>query len=275
MANHVKPTKEQLKQEMNKSLETLDTLPKDGEPNTPPVQPSTPPVVPNTPPTPPVADDPNKPKDPPQDDPNKPKDPPPVDYRAKFVASSNEAQIMSFKNKEVDKAYQESESLPIPTDDEMRAITPNWDDMDDEQRKTAKELIHSKKKLEVLNKVKLKFAEFDKWTETINTFLDNPATFVDHPELEGKKEEFKHFANKPERRTMAMDDIILAFVGEQSKTVPVKVTKPMFEPGSGGPPTPPKPADNRITLAQAEIIKKDNYREYLRLAKAGLIKDDE
>lgn len=276
MVKHVKPTKQELKEQMTQELAAFEATPAD--PVDPPVV--TPPVV--TPPvvvpevapvvvppiidpavvTPPVVTPPVEPVV------------PEVDYRAKFTASSNEAQILSFKTKEIDKAFQESETLPVPGDDEVKAATPGWDDLDDAQRNIARQLLHNQKKLTIINTAREKFSAVDKWMAEVDTFITNPETLVDHPELEGKKEEFKHFANKPERRTMAMEDIILAFVGEQSKAKPVVKKQAMFEQGSGGPAAPIKPVDNRMSLADAEILKRDNYKGYVAALKAGKIKDE-
>src|SRR3989304_1518388 len=133
MANHQKPTKEQLKQGMKASLDKLDTLP--------PEDPQDPPADPPTPPADPPQDPPTPPQDPPADPPVTPPDSETPEQKIvrlekekedakkeadeakkKFSNSSREAQVLGFKEKELAKAQEEADALPDPTDEEMKAL---------------------------------------------------------------------------------------------------------------------------------------------------------
>lgn len=254
MANHHKPTKEEMKREMDKSLADLDKLPPEGD--TPPADP------PQDPPTPPAGDPPTPPAK------------PPIDYKAKFEASSREAQVIGFKNKEVNKAIEEAGALPEPTEDEMKALHGNWDELDSTMKGLLKDNLLSKRKFELIHTATSKFKEVDQWNEKVDTYVQDPATLANHPELEGKQEEFKAFASKPTRRGVDFDDLVLAFQGEQAKTKLPPKKGQMFEQGSGGPATPPAPKDDKLSPAEGEALRKSDYKKFVQLLKAGKIRNE-
>lgn len=297
MANHHKPTKEELKRGMDASLEKLKNLPPE---ETPPVEdPPTPPAPP-TPPTPPAGDPPTPPAgDPPVPPPTPPTPPAPPtppenetpeqkiarlekekedakaeaeEAKKKFSNSSREAQVLGFKEKELAKAQEEADKLPEPTDEEMKALYPNWDEIDPLTRDLAKDRVLNKKKQEVITAAREKFKNVQEWTEKVESFVSDPAVLVAHPELEGKAEEFKAFASKPTRRGVDFEDLVLAFQGEQAKTKLPPKSGQMFEQGSGGPSTPPVVKDDKLSVAEGAALRKTDYKKYVELLKAGKIR---
>ena len=280
--SHHKPTKAELEAGMNKSLDDLAKLPKDGEPPTPPApEPPAPPAPPTPePPTPPTPEPPTPPApEPPAPpaDPNAPPAPPAppspdIDYEKKFKESSKEAQKLMTANREINGAYEKAASLPEPTDEEMEAMYPEeWKDMGKAQKQIAKDALLNKRKFEVIESATSKFKVIQEWDSKVETFVTDPKVLVDHPELEGKADEFKAFAADEKRRNLDFDTLVLAFNGEMAAHPPAPKNGQMFETGGNRAPEPPKPKDDKLTLAQAAVIQKTDYKEYKRLLIAGKI----
>lgn len=312
MANHKKPSREELKAGMDASLKKLETLPPvdppaPQDPPNPPQDPPNPPAPP-TPPNPPAPPNPPNPPIPPALDLSKvrtkkleeltpeektfvkehaadltdeersafavtvPPPKPPIDYEKKFKESSREVQIIQIKEKEMAKAQEEADKLPEPTDDEMKVIYPNWDQIDQLTKDLAKDRILNKKKNDILNAARSKYKNVLDWGEKVDKFVGDPAVLAAHPELEGKTDEFRTFANKATRHGVDFEDLLLAFAGEQAKTVkPNHSGQQMFETGAHRAPAPPAPKDDKITLAQGEQLRKTDYKKFLQLLKAGKI----
>lgn len=288
MANHHKPSKEELKANMNASLDKLKTIPPETPPaGDPPQDPPTPPTPPQDPPTPPVGDPPTPPTPPTPPENETPEEKiarlekekedakkEAEDAKKKFSNSSREAQVLGFKEKELAKAQEEADALPEPTDDEMKKLYPNWDEIDQLTKDLAKDRVLNRKKNEVIAQAREKFKNVQDWNEKVETFVADPAVLANHPELEGKQEEFKAFASKPTRRGVDFDDLILAFQGEQAKTKPAPKKGQMFEQGSGGPALPPKPKDDTLSPAEGEALRKTDYKKFVQLLKAGKIRNE-
>ena len=276
MANHHKPTKEELKANMDKSLEQLENLPDpapEAEPETPPATPPTPPeespvepenpeaepeTPPATPPTPPTEEEP-KPDD--------------IDWKKKYSASAREAQLQAYKNKEIAKAMADAAALAEPSEEDLKKEYSEWEDMTDTEKRLAKESVLNKRRFELINEATSKFSKVDDWNEKITTFITDPKVLIAHPELEGKEEEFKHFASIESRRGVDFETLVLAFSGETAKNAPPPKKGQMFEQGSGGP-TPPAPKDDRLSPAEGAALAKSNYKEFVKKLKAGKIRQE-
>ena len=320
MANHHKPTKEQLKAGMDKSLEDLKNLPPDdqnpGDGNQPPATPpgnnqppATPPdnnQPPATPPNPPELklDDvrAKKPEDlsdaektfiqqhsseltdeektafgvtttPPANN-QPPANQQQTDWEKKFRASSREAQLMGYKNKELNKAIEDAAALATPTDEEMKKVHAKWDELDDFQKSLARDNELNKRKFNLITNATAKFKQVDDWTNKVNDFVTNPQTLINHPLLEGKEDLFRDFASKESRRNLDFDDLVLAFRGEIAANPPANHQgQQMFETGGNRAPTPPQPKDDRLSPSEGEALRKTDYKKYVQLLKAGKIRN--
>lgn len=288
MTNHHQPTREELKANMNASLEKLKTLPPEGDPlkSDPPAGDPPAPTTP-TPPTPPSGDpltppagDPPAPPAPPSGDPPNPPTPPappagdpPINYEEKFKQSSREAQVMGFKNKEINEAIEKAGALPPPTDEEMKSLYPNWDEIDDVTKGLAKDNLLNKRKFELIQGATAKFKEVDAWNTKVDEFVKDPAVLVNHPELEGKTDAFKEFASKPSRRGVDLEDLILAFQGEKAKTQLPPKNGEMFPTGGSRSATPPVIKDDTLSPAEGAALMKTDYKKYVTLLKAGKIRN--
>ena len=195
------------------------------------------------------------------------------DYKAKFAASTREGQRLFKDNLEVGEAYKQAGEIKDATDDELQAEYPNFEDMSDTEKRLAKENLINKKKWTIVESAQAKVRDSGEWFKKIDDFTEDPRTLIDNPELEGKIEEFKAFAGNKDKVQPGTDLklTVNAFLHEQSKIVKPKNKGQMFETGNGGPGGREAKPDDKISLAQAEIIKQTNYREFVRLNNAGKI----
>ena len=201
--------------------------------------------------------------------------PPATDWEKKFKESSREAQVMGFKNKELNKAIEDAAALPAPTDEEMKGIYSKWDELDEFQKSIARDNELNKRKFNLITSATSKFKEVDAWNEKVDQFVGNPQTLIDHPELEGKEDEFKNFASKPSRRGLDMEDLLLAFRGDlAAHPKPTHQGQEMFPTGGSRAPTPTKPVDDRLSPAEGEALRKTDYKKYVQLLKAGKIRNE-
>src|SRR3990167_880715 len=250
---HVKPTKAELEEEIQKAQEALDA----------PSEPSEP--IPSEP----------APSVPSADEPVEPAPEPEVDYKKKFAESSREAQKIAAKNKVLNKAVEEAAELDEPTEEELQREFPDWELMDEGTRKMARMTLTSTKRFELVHKATEIGIKIEKWGESVDKFVEDPATLIDNPDLEGKQDEFRTFANYTGNHGTDLKTLVSAFLYEENKKVRPANKGAMFETGSGGPNDKPKPKSDKISMADAEVLRKTDYNKWREFLKAGKIDNSE
>lgn len=196
----------------------------------------------------------------------------PEEKDKKLRASTQEAQILYARNKQVQDAIENAAAIEAPTDDEMRKEFSDWDKMSDFEKKIARDSEHNKRKVESITNATTKFKELDKWQKEVDEFIDNPETVANEPRLDGKEDEFRVFATKPTRRGVAFDDLVKAFlfdVESERKSRPKKKGK-MFENGTGGRKRE-KAKKTKLSASEAGKLRKTDYKKYVSLLKSGKI----
>lgn len=293
--NHRKPTKEELAERAKKALEEASKLDPNEDPNnpTPPKKPSASPS-PSAPPPQSASASPS-PSQPPASSHSasaSPSQPPAASAspspsasdeddeltktKKKLSASSKEALILHSRTKKYDEAVEEAEKVEPPTDDEMKAKygEDEWEQMSAGQRLLAQESWVANKRFEIMSKVSKEGRIVEEWNNKVSEFLKDPKNLTKYPVLEGKQEEFAEFAAKPTRRGLDMEDLILAFTGDLANNPPKKHKGQMFEKGSPGIKDKPKPKDDKISAADAKILRETNYPKWKELLKAGKIRQE-
>lgn len=272
---HQKPTQEELDANIQKAQEALDKI--ETQPSTPPVdpQPSTP--VPSTPepskPAEPSTPDPSKPESS-KPEPSEPETPEPskpaVDYRQKYVDSTREAQRLYKNNIAVNKAIADAEELQPPTDEEMQALYPEWDTLDKVMQDMARDNLLNKKKFQLLSDASKVTKNMQEWNSKVDAYVNDPQTLIDHPELEGKQDDFKIYASGKEGIGTHFDVLMSAFLHDVLDKRP-KNKGTMLNRGSGGPNDPPKPKSNKISLEEARQYMKADYKKYKEMLQNDMI----
>jgi hypothetical protein len=267
MAKHVKPTQEELQdqvEKVTKEAEELVVNTTEEEPEAEEVA-SEPEVT---------EEEPAEAEQPAEELVEKQAEPSKEIYKRKFSASSRENQKIAAKNRVINQAIIEAEDIPEPTDEEMQSIYKNdWDVMSDIDRDLAKETIVSKKWRAKIKEASDQATKIEKWAESVETFTDDPNTLTNNPQLEGKIEEFKTFATEETNNSVPFKVLISAFLHENSTQKKTNSGR-MFERGSGGPNDKPEPKSDTITLEQARNLRETNYSKYKEYLISGKIKSD-
>jgi hypothetical protein len=253
-----KPTQEELEAKAQKAAEEAEALkPKPDEgPETPP------------------APEPTPPPSPPDEE---PETPPAPDYKKKSIEQARENIILNAKQEKSDKlnkAVDEAAQITEIPEEEIKKDYPEWDDMTETEKRLAKENYRNNKRFEVIHKAALEGKNIEEWNKKVETFITDPKTLADNPDLEGKQEEFKIFSGKPTRRGVDFETLVSAFLHDESKVVK-KNKGSMMEQGSGGPNDKAKPKSDKITLEQARHLRQTNYPKYTELLRAGKIESSD
>jgi len=192
-----------------------------------------------------------------------------IDYKKKFVASTREAQVLNAKDKKWNETIDKAAKLPEPTDEELQQEYPEWAEMSATERKLAKDNLINKKRFAMLDAVAQESRNIEAWNQKVDTFIEDPKTLVDNPELEGKQEDFKIFATKATRRGVDFNDLVLAFFGEAAKNAKPKQKGQMFERGTGGPNDAPKPKSDKLSVEEADRLMRTDYKKWRQLLSEG------
>lgn len=284
MDDHRKPTVEELEAE-NKRI--LDQLEKEEKDNTPPKDDDdedivTPTPSPSAPPDdneddeePSPSDEVPSPSAPPADDEEEEKleDKKTPTAEERLKESTREAQRLFDKNRRMNDALQKAQEVPEPTEEEVKAEFPEWDDMSATERKLATDNLWNKKKLSLVTDASAEIKAHEAWVKDVKGFVDDPANLVKYPELEGKTEEFKTFAADPKRRNQDFDEIVLTFNGYLAKSAPAPKKGQMFPRGNGGPKEKKDPNDGKLTVEESARLRETNYAEYRKKLQEGKIVD--
>lgn len=192
--------------------------------------------------------------------------------KTKLSASARESQRLYAKDRLMTQAITEAEDIPEPTEEELQAENPEWDIMTETEKRFAKETIVSKKWREKISEAKARGEKVQKWNDSVEDFVEDPKTFIDNPDLEGKQAAFREFAQDPENNSVPFSLLVPAFLYKQGTGKPDNKGA-MFETGSGGPNDKPTPKSDKISLAEAgKLMRTDyaKYKEYLLANKIDL-----
>ena len=259
-----KQTKEELEASLKKTQEELEVKPSEPVPSEPVSEPSEP--VPSEPvPSEPVPSEP-APSEPVPSEPA-----PSPDYKEKYSNSSREVQKIHAKNRKINEGVSKAIEIVDVEETELIAEYPDWDVMSDTEKKLAKKNMINDKRFQIINKATEEAKKIEKWSDDVNTFIGNPKNLADNPDLEGKQEEFIEFANRIENHAVPFNTLVGSFLYNMSKQTKPKNKGKMFEQGSGGPNAKPKTKGDKITIAEASILMKNDYKKYKEYLLAGKI----
>ena len=271
---HVKPTKEELKEDLKTITEEAEEL-KDKpvveeETPTPEEEPKV--IVPKEP----EEEEPVEPEPTPEPEEEEEEQPKPKkeepDLKKKLSASARENQKIYAKNRVLNKALIDADETPEPTEEELISEFKDYDVMSDTERTFAKETVISRNWRATIKTAQDQAKKIEKWNESVASFVEDPATLVETPELEGKTEEFKEFATQESNNSVPFKILVGAFLHEQSKVV--KHKGKMFESGSGGPNDKGKPKSDKLTIEEGAKLRETNYNKYREYLKAGKIESE-
>ena len=191
----------------------------------------------------------------------------------KLSASAREVQKINAKNRVLNQAIIEADEIPEPTDEELQVKYPDWDVMSEVERKFAKETEISVQWRTKIKEASNQATKIVKWNESVETYAEDPKTLADNPELEGKTELFKEFAQRDENNSVPFGILVSAFLHEDAKAKVSNKGK-QFETTTGGGSEKPKLNKGTISLEDSIKLRDTNYDKYKELLKAGKIESD-
>lgn len=195
----------------------------------------------------------------------------PLTEKEQLKESTRESQILHLKNKKLQEVIDKTAEIAPPTEDEMKAEYPEWDEMTAVEKKLATENVHNNKRFAILEEVSKENKDIEAWNKKVDEFVEDPQTLIDNPQLERKIDKFKVFAGKPSRRGLDLEDLVLAFTGELAKSKPEIKKGAMFPRGGGADNKKENLKNGMISVADGALLMKTNYREYVRLSREGKI----
>lgn len=199
--------------------------------------------------------------------PTEPSVPDDTDWKARYRGSTQEAQVLASRNKDLVQSVDEAANLTEPTDEEMQNEFPNeWDLMDNFQKKIAKDNLLNKRRFELVNQSVQKTKKSEEWVGKVKEFTDNPVTLENYPLLKGKEVEFSQFCAIPSRVGVEFDDLVKAFLFDVPPVRPQR--KSLFETKGGGEGLKPK----GLTPEEVSFLRINDQKKYKELIKAGKIK---
>lgn len=180
---------------------------------------------------------------------------PEVDYKKKFGDSTRRNQIVESQFRELQKVLGDITRQEIPSDEEMKAIDPDWEYRSDfEKNLSIKVVVQERRQNHILSTISNITTESE-LADQIVSFID------DHSELEGKDAEFYDFVTDPKNKGASMDVLLGAFLHKEGITP--KDPTPPVDPSI---PEKKAPALNRSTPQNGNQPKP---------AKTGLYSDEE
>lgn len=188
----------------------------------------------------------------------------------KLSASARENQKIYAKNRVINNALAEADEIPEPTEEELQSEYKDWDLASDFEKISLKEALISKRWRSKISEAKEQATKIEKWNDSVEEFVDDPKTLIDTPELEGKTEAFKQFAQDEANNSVPFKILVSAFLHDNS--INKKSNKGrMFERAKGGSNERPQLKNGKISLEEARVLREKNYPKYKEKLEAGLI----
>lgn len=198
------------------------------------------------------------------------------DYKTKFAESSREAQVIAHSKKEFETQIEEAQNLPEPTEDQVRVEFKDYDLLSEFEQQMAKEMTHRRLKeraiKDITSQQKVAEAKVEERAKEADTFSIDPDMLKKFPKLEGRQEEFKIFATKQTRLTLDLEDAAALF--STTLPEPTKHKGQMFETGLGGDTGKQKPKDDKISLSEAAVLQKTDYKKWKEMLISGKISSE-
>jgi hypothetical protein len=199
-------------------------------------------------------------------EPSEPVEPTDPDYKQKFVDSQREAILLAERNKVKEAQIEKLTKTDTPTDEAMRLVYPEWDDLNEV---TKKALVKQEAQEMRQRAIEARQEELDnrlKQEEEIQSQIQA------NSKLQGKESEFKRFALNPKNKGISADVLTKAFLFDvEPEAAPVSKTEAL-PTGSGGPRGDLTP--KKMSIEEAAQLRKMDSKRYMELAKAGMIDDD-
>lgn len=188
------------------------------------------------------------------------------DYKQKFVESSRESILNAERVKVRDAQLEQLTKTDTPTDEAMRLVYPEWDELNEV---TKKALVKQEAQEMRQKRIELRQEEIDnrqRLADELNEVIQS------NDKLLGKESEFKKFAANPKNKGISAEVLAKAFLFDVEVPATPVPKGEALPTGNGGPRGDLKP--KKISIEEAGEIRKTDNKRYMELVKAGMIDDD-
>lgn len=243
-------------------MSEIQTPPEGTEPEqvTPQAPETETPEIPSEPVAPEAQPEPLEPEPAPAADPSDP------DYKQKFVESSKESILNAERVKVANAQLEKLTKTDTPTDEAMRLVYPEWDDLNE----VTKKALVKQETQEMNQRAITARQDALEAKQTLDEEIE--AELQSNLKLIGKEAAFKRLAKNPKNKGISMETLAKAFLFDvEVPTVPAPQGEAL-PAGSGGPRGDQGP--KKISIEEAAEIRKTDNNRYMELAKAGMIDDD-
>lgn len=188
-----------------------------------------------------------------------------------YGASSREAQILVAQIKEKDAQIVKLTTPHAPTDDDLRAAYPEWEQMLPTEQRLARENFSLRRGLASTQQTQAEIQAELRWEKDFKKLLKQ----TDFTGLKGREDEFEEYVFKPSHKGVPTETLARSFLFGTQPVPPApspKNSPPTGERSSGGP--NPGTGKKKLTLEEAKVLRENNFEEYRRQLTAGNIEDD-
>jgi hypothetical protein len=184
----------------------------------------------------------------------------------KFVASAQESILNAERVKVRDQKIESLTKTDTPTDEAMRLVYPEWDQLDAYNKNVLVQIETTKMQNARVLADQQDIKERQKLEDELENILEI------NPKLKGKESEFKRFAKNPKNKGISADVLAKAFLFDvELEPSAVPKVQEALPTGSGGPRDPLGP--KKMTIEAAAELRKTNYKAYKEALDAGLVEE--
>lgn len=202
---------------------------------------------------------------------------PPEGYvlKDKFVASAQESILNAERVKVRDAQIEQLTNTDTPTDEAMRALYPEWDQLDDYNKR----VIIRQETIAMQNARTL--TQQQELSDRLKLEDELEAVIDGNSKLAGREAEFKRFAKNPKNRGINAETLAKAFLFDVEEAAPTPAAQPTnpqpmteaMPAGNGGPRDDLTP--KKISIEEAAEIRKTDYKRYKDLLDRDMIEEIE
>lgn len=192
----------------------------------------------------------------------------------KYKESSREALNLHFKNQKIVDTIKEADTLPEPTEAELKEYATDmgedYDELEPFAQKMLKSTYINENKMNKISSLVADTEKMDTWVSDVEAFTEDEKIINKYPSLAQHKGDFTKYCAKPQRMGMGLEELLGAFLYQAKKTTPRKKKSVLLKGGGGG----GKPAKAKgLSEADLKTIRETKgEKAYKRALTSGKVK---
>lgn len=191
-------------------------------------------------------------------------------WKNRYSESTREAQLLIEQNKLKEQQINQLTKPHDPTESELRAAYPEWEQMLPTEQRLARENFSLKQSHASIQQTTAELTAEVRWSKDLKTLKKK----TDFAALAGKEDDFEEYVFKPNHKGIPLETLARSFLFGVTTpaAAPAPAAPPTAERSSGGPKPDGKP--KKLSIEDARTLRQTNYQEYKRQLDAGNIDDE-